>query len=37
MKTSVSQISKRRNNTWLGHQKSMNKLVELAVTMNLNV
>ena len=37
MKTSVRQISliKRPDNTWLPCRKSMSKLVELAVTINL--
>ena len=37
MKTSVRQISliKRPDNTWLPCQKSMSKLVELAVTITL--
>ena len=39
MKTAVSQIFfiKRGDNTWLACQKNINKLVELAVTMDLKV
>ena len=39
MKTAVSQIFfiKRRDNTWIACKKAMNKLVEVAVIMNLKV